>query len=214
MTSYCTTPKRISDGVRQLCEKVLPGSAPQFVQIIPADGALPSECFPNVEQHVLKFGGRSVIGWQLWEWPGVFAEAEFHAVWESPNGTLVDITPKADGEGAILFIADPTRRYEGRLVANIKHPIAKGEIVRDYIKLLDIGFSFFEGSVGLPKSALAHFGRTLQESLDATQSMLVKERSAKGKCTCGSGLIYSDCHRDNVKSAIEELSKIADKFEK
>jgi hypothetical protein len=37
-----------------------------------------------------------------------FIEAEFHAV-ISRNGSLVDITPRVDGELRVLFVADPQR---------------------------------------------------------------------------------------------------------
>lgn len=209
MSNYITTPKTITSEIRKLCEKVLPGSTPEYVEVIPTPEALPSECFPNVEQHVEKHGGKSIIGWQVWEWPGVFAEAEFHAVWQRPDETLVDITPKISGESSILFIPDRTRQYTGSRVPNIKHPIAKGEIVRDYIKLLDIGFDVVEHYSVRGNTALTHYGRMLEDSLDLVKAMLIKGRTTKGKCVCGGHLPYGDCHRFDVKDAIAALTKLA-----
>jgi len=52
------------------------------------------DCFPIVAEQVAAEGGQQVFGWALWELPGVFIEAEFHSVWQSPAGELVDIVPR------------------------------------------------------------------------------------------------------------------------
>ena len=208
MKIFCTTPKKVSADIQLLCDKVVPGSEPQLVNVIAAEEAFPGECFYNVEKHVQKFGGKSVIGWQLWEWPGVFAEAEFHAVWEDPDGTLLDITPKADGETSTLFFPDPSRKYEEKRVANIKHPIAKGELVRDYIKLLDLGFEVVENFSTRVNPVMVHYGSMLEQATQVVRAMLVKGRTTKGKCVCGGHLTYGDCHRNEVKDTIEALAKM------
>lgn len=51
-------------------------------------------------------GGAIVFGWTIWEWPKVMLTAEFHAVWESPDGDLIDITPKPQRETSIIFVPD------------------------------------------------------------------------------------------------------------
>ncbi len=43
-----------------------------------------------------RLGGTIRFGWSIWEWPNVYIEAEHHAVYESSEGILVDVTPPAD----------------------------------------------------------------------------------------------------------------------
>jgi hypothetical protein len=56
-----------------------------------------------VECQIERHGGSLEYGWIPWAAPGLFYEAEFHAVWRSPDHILVDVTPQRDGEREILF---------------------------------------------------------------------------------------------------------------
>jgi hypothetical protein len=88
----------------------------------------------NVQRHVEQHGGEMAIGWALWEYPGVFAEAEFHAVWRDPStGSLVDLNPRPFPFSVISFLPDPVRRYEGRQVDNIRRPLNKNPLVKQFI---------------------------------------------------------------------------------
>ena len=88
------TPRTISKQVNRLISKLNLKAPPVYVKVQPESGAIVSECFPNVERKVLSSGGKMLCGWQIWEWPNVMIEAEFHAIWQSPEGDWVDITPK------------------------------------------------------------------------------------------------------------------------
>lgn len=39
-----------------------------------------------------------------------FTEAIFHTVWQSPEGKLVDVTPRPDGEKRLMFVPDLKRK--------------------------------------------------------------------------------------------------------
>ena len=65
--------------------------------------------------------GEAVYGWNLFQdkLTGC-AEAIFHTVWKSPDGKLIDLTPRADGERLFTFVVDKSRHiilteYEGML---------------------------------------------------------------------------------------------------
>jgi len=60
--------------------------------------------------HVEEQGGAVQHGWALWEWPRVMVEAEFHAVWRSPDGSRLDVTPREDSQQRILFVSHAERR--------------------------------------------------------------------------------------------------------
>lgn len=99
------------------------------------------ECFSIVPEHVIAEGGKQLIGWAIWETPGVFIEAEFHAVWQDPHGNLIDLTPRPIPFDHILFLPDPSREYRGRQVDNIRRPLVKD---RDVVRFLYLARRHFE----------------------------------------------------------------------
>ena len=64
-------------------------------------------------------------------------EAEFHAVWNSPRGELIDVTPKRLPVRYILFLRDSKRKFEGRRVLNIRHPLANDALLIEYLSLFE-----------------------------------------------------------------------------
>jgi hypothetical protein len=49
-------------------------------------------------------------------------EGEFHSVWLSPEGDLIDVTPH-DGETEIVFVRDKVRRYKGKDIRNTRRAL-------------------------------------------------------------------------------------------
>jgi hypothetical protein len=72
---------------------------------------VPSDCSNCVPQKLTHDGGRIQYGWSIWEWPWVFLEAEHHAVYEGPNGSIEDIalqTRLTGGEKQTSFLSRKT----------------------------------------------------------------------------------------------------------
>jgi hypothetical protein len=71
---------------------------PQVMERIPDSSCEVSQCHANVQKKVHFHGGRAVWGWHFalsfrdYE-PRL--DAVFHAVWERPDGELVDVTPQS-----------------------------------------------------------------------------------------------------------------------
>lgn len=66
-------------------------------------------CHVSAKHIVLHRGGRRVHGWALWNFRenGVdIIVADFHSVWENPEGKLIDVTPPKLGT-RVLFVPDP-----------------------------------------------------------------------------------------------------------
>lgn len=82
------TPAEIRRELAALCATLVPGIKPAYVVVRSEEGAPPNECFPIVDATVARRGGSAVFGWSLWEFPEIFVEAEFHAVWVSPTATV------------------------------------------------------------------------------------------------------------------------------
>ena len=133
-------PKIIKPYVLKFCSSVVPDATPVYVTCRPLPDAPVNDCFPIVDRQVASAGGESVIGWAVWEWPKVFIEAEFHAVWKQPDGSLLDIAPKVMPIPRILFIPDPQRVYRGRQVANVRRPLCNDKAVKRFCELSTLIF--------------------------------------------------------------------------
>lgn len=79
---------------------------------------IPGACHLNVAHRVKHHGGQRVFGWMIWTGP-MFTEGEFHSVWRSPSGDLVDVTPRRDGEEFVLFVPDPKTKVQARGVGAV-----------------------------------------------------------------------------------------------
>jgi hypothetical protein len=129
-----TTPPEITDEIKSLCRRLDPSQTPVYVPVRPRAGSVMDSCFFNLPEKVAADGGSVQHGWTIWERPGLLIEGEFHAVWVSPEGEFVDITPKRDGEKEILFLPDNERVWTGELVDNVRLPLIDNEITRRLIK--------------------------------------------------------------------------------
>lgn len=132
-----TTPGAADPEVLALCHALVPGADPVRLEVAPVSHAEPLDCFATVRRQVRNLGGEPVYGWQLWEWPGFFLEAEFHAVWRNRAGELRDITPKAEPVSHILFVPDSVRVFSGARVPNVRRALSDDPRVRELLRLFD-----------------------------------------------------------------------------
>ena len=189
------TPKEVTKQVRHLAERAAPGQVPKFVANNPKPDALPNECFGNVAAQVEKYGGERILGWTIWEWPNVLIEAEFHAIWKSPEGTLLDITPKADGESEILFVSDLTAIYDGNYIDNKRLALRDDAVIVDFIRMSEELFRLTRigkpgQAVYLDKSAIVPIAKRV-EYLGAMLKVGARDHDP---CFCNSGKKYKKCH--------------------
>jgi SEC-C motif len=176
---------------------------PRFVPTTPVDGAEPNDCFPLVERHVAEHGGSICYGWTIWEWAGVYVEAEFHAVWQSPSGEIRDVTPKPLPVSQILFLPDPSRTYEGRQVNNVRRPLSSNPDVAEFLAAADAEFEFMNrgargqhGAIPVSASEAAEL-ETIRERRELAYARIVAKLPQPGRndpCPCGSGKKFKKCH--------------------
>lgn len=74
--------------------------------------ATASFCFQNVERRVEERGGSSAFGWAIWHLPGLYFEAEHHAVWRNKLGNLIDVSPQLGDRRRLLFLPDESAVYD------------------------------------------------------------------------------------------------------
>jgi hypothetical protein len=105
----------LDKALHQFCTEINGGN-PITVVSRPEAWAMPDYCFANVDRKVKECGGTVRFGWHFLQVPvgaapGILT-AVHHAVWESPEKELIDITPfvakglvcrASDG---VFFLAD------------------------------------------------------------------------------------------------------------
>jgi hypothetical protein len=103
----------ITKHILKLAAQIDAAGLPDHVPVEPGGGCRPGACFENVIDIVKRQGGSVQYGWSIREQPRAFVEGEFYAVWRSPDGTLIDVTPRGDGQTQIVFLSDPNRVWDG-----------------------------------------------------------------------------------------------------
>ena len=198
------TPAEVSHELENLCAALAPCVEPTYVVVRPIEGASANECFPLVDAAVLRDGGSPILGWSLWEFPGVFVEAEFHAVWVSPTGDLVDVTPKNRPVDRILFFPDKYLVYSGRQVNNVRRALSSDPCVTEYFATFDAEFELLNrgdranqhGEIKLTDSEADeyHLIQTQRAALFPQVLRLASFVGAYTPCPCNSGKKVKWCH--------------------
>jgi hypothetical protein len=162
------------------------------------------DCFPVVARHVDRAGGEPCYGWRIWELPWAYVEAEFHVVWRSPDGELVDITPTQTGISRILFVPDPSAVYEGRQVKNVRRALSPNSLVDEFFRAADAEFEFLnrgsranEYTLNLSPDEAAEL-QAIRRQRAAARLALARSLPNPGRndpCPCGSGTKFKKCCR-------------------
>jgi hypothetical protein len=201
------TPSAITERIKRFCDSVVAGVEPFYLDVNPAPGAEVADCFMVVARQMESAGGEMVIGWQIWERPGILMEAELHAVWRDSAGTLHDVTPKPSGIRRILFLPDARRKYSGRQVDNIREPLSEAPAVRELIDAAEAEFEFNNrGARAYQHGKFKLYGneadeyraiqvRKVRAELAIQGARTLPKRPGRNDpCPCGSGRKFKRCH--------------------
>jgi len=126
-------PQKVDRVVKTFCADVAAGMRPVYVPVQVEPDAQPLECYGNVASLVSRAGGEAVHGWAIWTIPQILIEAEHHAVWRSPSGTLIDPTPHDPPSDSILFLPDPTAIFTGRSIDRRRKALTPDPLVAHLI---------------------------------------------------------------------------------
>jgi len=194
------TPASIGEAVLELAARIRLGAAPIYLRILPEADAEPLSCFENVARKVARDGGRCQFGWALWVWPGVFIEAEHHAVYAPAHGEpLRDITPSVGPAKRRLFLpddtatcdpADPRSRRD-----NIRSPLSKDPLVADVFSGAQARTDVWrrEGAER-PHDGFAQLQAAEFSQVYAQQKLGLSHTHPNARCFCGSGKRMKRCH--------------------
>jgi hypothetical protein len=128
-----TTPTALTPKIAEFCRSVVPDQPAAFIPVQPADGAERDRSLENVARYAAQFAGTTVLGWRIWERPGINLHAAFYAVWKAGNGELIDVSPQPNGESQILFLPDPRLVWEGKWIEGHSSPLLHWREVQDYL---------------------------------------------------------------------------------
>lgn len=171
-------PETIDAATLAFCATISP-ETPFYVRVEPAAHGKLAYCFDNSVVQAGLHGGEAVYGWAVWHWPGRWFEAEHHAVWRSPAGEYIDVTPQVGEPPRILFLPDPTAPYDpSTFRRNVMAPDAANEFARDYIALVarraDITDRYWQPGMDV----LPLFSREDQQRIDPIDAELARLRDA------------------------------------
>jgi hypothetical protein len=209
-TSKPRTPIEITKQIVTLCKEIDKSQTPYHVPVKPESWVESKECFFNVKTKVEKDGGHPQFGWTIWETPNFMIEAEFHAIWISPENESIDITPNQINSKSILFLPDSTRKYdynrEFYRVDNIRHPLSNNPLIIDLIKLNEEIFAceekYFPGREINPENPAFAPWAELKNKLLSIESQIMaqfqtqplqKKPKLNAPCPCGSGRKFKKC---------------------
>lgn len=120
------------------CCEINPQAKYIRVPVIPELEASNGNCSKNVLAKVAKSGGQLITGWDIsWECDGLI-EAEWHSVWQSPDGELVDITPRNDNQRESIFIPEPGEAFPLNFIPNLRLAIQDTPRSRALFKLSEM----------------------------------------------------------------------------
>ena len=204
------TPNEDDIHLKLIIDRLNLNDKPLSVKVFPEEYSKIDDCFPNVQEKIKLDNGKRLTGWQVWKTEKII-EAIFHAIWESPEGDYIDITPKPFPMSKILFFPDKNKEYQGHQVDNIRINISGNALVDDLItisenifKIENAGNRAFEYNLRLTGEEA-----TLHDFLTKTKSgilsMLNQGLTKNQVCFCGKDK-YKRCH-GRILSQLQTLIK-------
>ena len=206
-------PNKINNVVKDFASSICTGE-PFYIYVQPESFCKNNWCFQNVEEKIRRDGGEAVLGWSIMWVEHKFIEAEFHSVWKSPAGSLIDITPlsKLIKSDKILFLKDSEKEYEGLRVDVIRKPLCDDPFINDYIKIARVLFKIVEKIQEPHETRLylhdddAMVYNQIQRLISVIAFMCKEERNINSLCICGSNKKYKHCCGKKVKKILKKYS--------
>lgn len=196
---YSHPPRVLTPTVIGFCHEVVPGESPHYVPLGPYESKDPLECFDAVARWVSEHGGSRLLGWRIWECPQVYIEAELHAVWRAIDGDLLDVSYLYERRGRtrMLFVADPSRVWEGQPIDNVRRALDPDPVVRRFLECGRLKFDALRGKpkgpVSFPVEEAEKFMLSPEEA-EAFSEIVWSRRRRNDPCVCGSISKFKQCH--------------------
>jgi SEC-C motif len=191
---------------KEFCARIRSGARPQLMVIQPEPGSEPNNCFFSVRNRVRRDGGRIQLGWSIWELPGVYLEAERHAVFAPADGSpWLDISPALVPQITTrLFLPDDAAAEydftnDGVREGNIREALAADDRITEFFRLAEQIEALLNSHPGLGEITLKGENAINCKRLQRAASSLIKALAMEytprnAPCFCGSGKKFKKCH--------------------
>lgn len=205
-------PEKTDKKVNILLKKIKSDHEPVYVPVHPERYAQINQCIPAVERKVKNDNGEIVYGWQILK-TRLICEAVFHAVWKSPLGELIDITPKQCIVDNILFVPDDKIHYDGCQIDNIRLNNTSNILVDDLIYINEALFMIMNKGERKRSYKVSLKGQEAQAYkycltfIAYLEQYIYNGGTLKTYCFCGSDKRYINCHRVELNHVISTLDK-------
>jgi Predicted metal-binding protein related to the C-terminal domain of SecA len=180
------TPQELTEKIIDICNtnKI---SNLFYVPKQPKDDCEAGNCFSNVEKYVKKFGGNLLMGWSITIRTNLFIEAEAHAVWQTSDNEIVDITPNNEDCNQTLF--SHQKDMQAIKTPSKYIPLTLSNLVQEYVNLRNeferIRCSTIGDTLQIPKP--------LMDRIIEIDNIFLLQVGRNDKCPCESGLKYKRC---------------------
>ena len=170
-----------------------------LIRILRKSSLPPGTCYWNVSKYVSNFGGKIILGWMI-DWiPQLNVEAMHHAVYQSPEGELIDITSPFGSRVGSYTTFIPSDELEinlselTRIPRRNLHLVEDPELIRhlylyeknfaahtSFLRALlkDVYATFKEGKVIQTRKVDAEFERKYKPEIEKThkEGMIVRKK--------------------------------------
>jgi len=191
--------------VLKFCRGISDEADPILLTIDPEEDCAPLDCFNNARRKATRSGGKIVLGWAIWEWPGIYIEAEHHAVYEpAPGEPWRDLTPaQIPGISTRLFLADSSADYdfenEGIRRDNHRLALRNDPLIRQFFQSAQRYNEIMNSIPGVGEvkvsPALAQQVYSAEiENAQLSLQLAMKYTPRNAPCFCGSGEKFKRCH--------------------
>lgn len=187
------------------------------IEINPEAYSTFDNCFPNVIEKVKRDNGQIIYGWKIHE-TSFLIEAERHAVWESENQKLIDITPDKSGARDVKFVLDNKDwKYDGQFTDNLRVNKTENTSVDDLILLSETLTKLYQTGRRGEQDQLLLLDKVLNviQFLEADKlkrvQFICSGATPDNLCYCGQA-IYKECHGKDLKSSFDSVLSHAKKI--
>jgi hypothetical protein len=175
--------------VKEFCHRLNPNFEAVIVDIKPEDGAAIGAWKANVEAKVKKDGGECLEGWAIWYQDDIIVEGEACAIWKSPKGEYLDITPREEEYPQIMFVEEKGIWNDGGPVANKRQALSDNPIARMVFKSgewRDRLRKQFGSEAAIPEEEINKMDT-------ACQRIMTRDVRNWERCPCGSAKQFTKC---------------------
>jgi len=202
----------------KILDKLKNRNSPVIVPIRHEIYSIKDNCFYNVMDKVTNDNGQIVYGWKLHK--SIFLEeAERHAVWKSPSGDLIDVTPDEVYKDKILFLEDDKGWvYNGTYSDNVRVNTTANPLVDDFIllnetitKLWQTGKRNSRLEIAILEPVAKAIAFLNNDKLER-EKYILSNNNPDNICYCGQGRYYRDCHGYDLVNGYNDLLNKINEF--